>query len=300
MSSNQPGKCPSCSGKALDRQGNLRPREGAFQLENPGSLYACRSCDLLFRYPYPPADVLMGLYAKMPTEFWSDECRPDFDLAESVVRSLQCGSVLDVGCFTGAFLTRLGARYTKYGIEASEGARSVAVSQGVDVIGRNISDLQNEPRRFQAVTMLDVIEHLVDPLDGLRRASRVLAPRGLLVVSTGNTASLSWRLLRLDYWYYFPEHVSFVNSSWLAWAAETLGMEIVFCRRFARFERPRRERLVEILRAACYWATEVGRGNQVIRSVLSRVYPFSRAARWERAPTTMSWPDHVLVALQRK
>jgi SAM-dependent methyltransferase len=59
------------------------------------------------------------------------------------------------------------------------------------------------PRRYQAVSMLDVLEHLEDPLSGLLAARNALNPGGYLLLSIPNIGH--WRIVadllagRFDY-----------------------------------------------------------------------------------------------------
>ena len=49
--------------------------------------------------------------------------------------------------------------------------------------------------------MIDVLEHLPMPLDSLSVLVRLLVPGGKLIVFTGDTNALSWRIANLHYWY---------------------------------------------------------------------------------------------------
>jgi 2-polyprenyl-3-methyl-5-hydroxy-6-metoxy-1,4-benzoquinol methylase len=75
------------------------------------------------------------------------------------------------------------------------------------------TDIDGSDGPFDAVTMFDVIEHLVDPMDALRRIRSVLRPGGLLVVTTPNINALSrwalgtqWSILSpLEHLYHFSD-----------------------------------------------------------------------------------------------
>lgn len=132
-----------------------------------------------------------------------DEARFEPELQRIEARGLK-GSVLDIGCASGAFLARAQARgWEVAGVEVADFARERTSSLlGVPVA----SSLDGLPagRRFDVVTLHHVLEHIHEPLPFLRDG---VAPRveRLLVVEVPNFSSLAsrvhgprWRDLRLD------------------------------------------------------------------------------------------------------
>jgi SAM-dependent methyltransferase len=113
-------------------------------------------------------------------------------------RYLPGGRLLDVGCLWGTFLK--GARdagYDCYGIEPWEQAvRYCREKEGLQVTLGTLESLPLDLPPFDGVVMLDVIEHLQDPLRELRGISRILHPGGVLVVGTPNGAALFHRVRR--------------------------------------------------------------------------------------------------------
>lgn len=104
--------------------------------------------------------------------------------------------VLDVACGAGFLanpLARAGHRVT--GIDLS--APSLAVARAHDVTGRvdyRIMDARGlvfPDASFDAVTMMDFLEHVEDPGAVLAEAARVLRPGGLLLFHTFNRTALA-------------------------------------------------------------------------------------------------------------
>lgn len=100
---------------------------------------------------------------------------------------------LDVGCGAGLLaepLARLGADVT--GLDAAPeniaAARAHAEGQGLPIDYRTgeAATLAAEGKRFDLVTSMEVIEHVLDPAAFVTALASTLAPDGLLIVSTPN------------------------------------------------------------------------------------------------------------------
>ena len=107
------------------------------------------------------------------------------------------GRFLDVGCGTGFLLEQLGARGWR-GVGVNLSPRSVEIANerlAVAGLAERVSATvgsayEPPPGPFDLVTLTDVLEHLEDPRACLRAVSAVLAPDGLVVISTPNRRSL--------------------------------------------------------------------------------------------------------------
>jgi SAM-dependent methyltransferase len=121
--------------------------------------------------------------------------RPRVSAVASAVGS---GRILDVGCGTGelaAALTQAG--FEVEGVEPEEDAAERARFRGVNVFGRSIEELPQEPR-YDGVVMWHVIEHLPDPLSTLQLLKKRLAPGGVVVAAAPNVDSFDcsvWKKL---------------------------------------------------------------------------------------------------------
>ncbi len=74
------------------------------------------------------------------------------------------------------------------------------------------------------VTLIDVIEHVADPLDLLRQIEPALAPGGVLVVVTPDVSSLAARVFRKRWWHFRLAHVGFFNRRSFERAAASAGL----------------------------------------------------------------------------
>ena len=99
-------------------------------------------------------------------------------------------SILEVGCGEGEFSANLKAERSVHvtGIEPFVAAARVASSRldrllEVDV---NAGVLELQGQQFDCIVCNDVLEHLVDPWDTLKRLRPLIAPGGALVASLPN------------------------------------------------------------------------------------------------------------------
>jgi methionine biosynthesis protein MetW len=96
---------------------------------------------------------------------------------------------LDVGCGTGKLCMNAANRFANVqGCDISETALSAARQKGITClkIDLNQEPLPYDSSSFDAITALDVIEHLLDPQTFLDDIFRILKPGGQLILSTPN------------------------------------------------------------------------------------------------------------------
>ncbi len=123
---------------------------------------------------------------------------------------LHRGDVLDVGSGLGFLLDELAASgYRSFGIDVAPLAVREARRRGCRVARASAEEgLPFRAASFDAVLVLDVIEHVRDYLQLLAECRRVLRPPGLLVVLTLNAHSAARpQLGRRWTWHLDPTHV---------------------------------------------------------------------------------------------
>ena len=105
------------------------------------------------------------------------------------------GRWLDVGFGNGSLIfTAAEWGYQPLGLDLR--ASGVAKLQALGFEARRCDLLElKEPSAFQVVSLADVIEHLAFPRQTLAHAATLLAPQGLLFVSTPNIDTAVWRAL---------------------------------------------------------------------------------------------------------
>lgn len=227
-------RCISCDSESVYCVGKI-PDTNEFagkilpNLLKGGSLYHCRTCYLSFRYPQLSKKDLNKLYQSESKEIWKrvPGSRRDWNIALKWINDQfrTRSKVLDVGCFDGDFLYELGDNYDRFGIEINKYAANRAGKRGITIIDRNLETLSDLNYLFDVIVAFDIIEHVTDPKTFLKSLSNIVRSGGMVIVSTGNTHSLSWRLMGSRYWYCtIAEHISFINPAW----CERVAPEFIF------------------------------------------------------------------------
>ncbi len=122
------------------------------------------------------------------------------------------GTVLDIGCGGGAFLRDARTIYSCTGIEISAHLANEARALGVEVLVGDFCAFPFAERRFDAITMISLIEHLHDPLAALKQCHALLNDRGVLLLKTVNHGGFNRRLLGARWsGYRPPDHLVYFS-----------------------------------------------------------------------------------------
>lgn len=137
---------------------------------------------------------------------------------------------LDIGCGVGTFVAYgLSAGYDCYGIDSNPIMIETAKNRNLNVYDA----LKNIPvSGFDIITMIETIEHMVDPSKEIMKAVDVLNDLGLLIVSFPNLNSTMVRLMRGDCMHVFggrtwPGHINLFNEKSIRTLFDNLGLEIL-------------------------------------------------------------------------
>ena len=171
----------------------------------------CLGCGVLFTLPRPSEEELVCLYdngsiqgvfedgaALEPLACPDWKFREHSRILDRLTRlTSPSGKLLDVGCLWGFFLAHARQKgFDVAGVEpCSKAVRYVRDVLGLAAYQGSLQSAAFASASFDAVSILDVIEHLPDPVAELREAYRILKPAGLLVIVTPDSNGLLPRLI---------------------------------------------------------------------------------------------------------
>ncbi|HDP80671.1 MAG TPA: class I SAM-dependent methyltransferase [Spirochaetes bacterium] len=211
--------CPLCGGSSTGRLHTIDRYDPPFAVDQ------CGDCGFIFMNPRFTPEVIRGFYGEEyfggNAEYRYYDEREAENYARHVWKSRVAviakyaggGNFLDIGCAFGGLLSVAGERFTPYGIEMSPYAGAHARRLFGDHI--HIGTLEDNPFResmFSVITMIEVLEHLADPVSAVKECRRLLRDGGLLVIQTANMAGLQARILKDRYAYFMPGHLSYFSK----------------------------------------------------------------------------------------
>jgi 2-polyprenyl-3-methyl-5-hydroxy-6-metoxy-1,4-benzoquinol methylase len=203
------------------------------------TFYSCRGCGFVFANPAPDQGAIAQFYASLADEEYSQENEGRGRNFSTILKRLRplappASSLLDVGAASGIFLNLArNAGYRVAGIEPSAALVAEAGKfYGLQLFCGTVEHF-TASEKFGVITLLDVLEHVTDPLAFLTVLNGFLAPGGILVIVTPDIGSLAARILGGRWWHYRVAHLNFFNRRSLGRLLEKHGFEIVLSKRFA-------------------------------------------------------------------
>jgi len=209
------------------------------RFHKPFNIYKCKECGLVVQWPLPSAQEIEKMYSK---EYYSGEAnfafgdeRKDepgnrllYNQRLGVIERYAKGRILDIGCAFGLLLKVAQERgWEANGVELSKHSAEYAQKQGIDVFNGVLKDAKYPKKHFDAVVMIELIEHLSDPKGTLKEVNRVMKKEGTIAIQTANIDSITARLDGKNWHYYLPGHLHYFSRKTLRRMLEETGFEVV-------------------------------------------------------------------------
>jgi len=137
--------------------------------------------------------------------------------------------LMEVGSNAGLFLHQAASfGWKAWGLEPSRWAVETGRARyGVDLTQGNIEDIEFRDEQADAIVMLDVLEHLSDPVKALDRLRPRLNEDGILVLSTVNVRSLHGRLRGASWPWFIRSHLYYFSPETLVEMLRATGFQVV-------------------------------------------------------------------------
>ena len=255
-----------------------------------GDLYVCARCGTIQQPALPTGPELHELYRDMrDDDYLTEEAGRRVTsrrLLDAIERHAPRGRMLEVGCGHGLLLDEARARgWEVSGLELSTASLEHARDRlALDV--REVTLEALDPAAdggCQAVVMVDVLEHLDDPVGALAQCAALLAPGGVLCVVTPDPASRTARLAGKRWWALLPSHTYLVPHATLRRLLGDAGLETV------------EERGLRRSFTLGYWVAGLGERSGPLRGVLAALRRLKLAQR----RVTLSLGDEQVVVARR-
>ena len=226
--------CPICGSAALSHHADIANSGYSFTLER------CAACGFIFMNPRFDDETIGAMYGggyyegsaaftytderkteRFASHVWNARLR-------TIRRYVKGGRFLDVGASFGGFMNAAARWFTPYGIELSSYSGKYAEKRfGKAVHIGSLGDCPFPDGFFSVITMIELVEHLPDPLDALKKCRGLLSPGGLLVIQTADCAAWQAADAGSSYHYYLPGHLSCFTESSLRETLKRAGFSSV-------------------------------------------------------------------------
>lgn len=140
-------------------------------------------------------------------------------------------SVLDVGGGTGWVLNSLKKATNRFKyfniVDIDENAESTAIGNGYSFFKGKIEDYKPK-NKFDLIIMLNLIEHVSDPVLVLNSIKDMTKKNGLIVIKTPNNDSLDARIFKKYNWggLHAPRHFNIFSKESIEILAEKIGLKV--------------------------------------------------------------------------
>ncbi len=196
-----------------------------------GDLYACRRCGTVQTGELPTPEFLESRYADTQDSEYLDQedgrRRSARRLLTLLEQRVAPGRMLDIGCGHGLLMDEARRRgWDPTGLEFSHSAVGHARDLGLTVLEQPIEEAPLQKGSFDAVMAVDLIEHVTEPREFVRRCRSLLAPGGALVIATPDPESLLARGFGQRWWGYIPAHLHLLPRRMLRELLEADGLTL--------------------------------------------------------------------------
>ncbi|HXG87668.1 MAG TPA: class I SAM-dependent methyltransferase [Vicinamibacterales bacterium] len=183
-------------------------------------LVRCQTCDLVFVNPAFDEAHYQQVYASEAYQKIMQglgESSHDYRVqrfgAERVtimarhLPGLPTPRYLDVGCSTGFVVEAArDAGWDATGVDLNPSAVAFGRARGLNLLPLALGDGAFAPASFDAISLFDVLEHLLHPRATLEQAARLLRPGGILFLYVPNYDSASRLLMGAAAHFIWPTH----------------------------------------------------------------------------------------------
>lgn len=192
-------------------------------------------------FPQPAPEAVDVIYPPDYGPFQFEQLRGPSRWARDLVQRMKAmrilrsaggrGKILDVGTGSGMLLRQLRQigvpAEDLYANDFSEHSLRALANEGFSILPGPAEHIETD-ERFQVICLNQVLEHMSQPVDVVRRLAGLLRPGGALFIETPSTDGIDCRLFRKRYWggFHFPRHFHLFNEQTLRQLLADAGLDV--------------------------------------------------------------------------
>ena len=200
-----------------------------------GSYVACNKCSMIYLNPVFKDDVLEEYYrsnhqlqgeaVSNDIKFYSTLYSKGLNLITESFQEL--GSILDVGCSTGIFLDIAKSNgWETFGLELNKKEAESARLKNHLIKEEMIGSVRFD-KKFSAITLWDVFEHIKDGFQFLNDAKKLLKEDGIVFIQSPSRDALAAKIMQSECNMFDGlEHVNLYGIESLTILAKSAGFKI--------------------------------------------------------------------------
>ncbi|MCX6815544.1 MAG: class I SAM-dependent methyltransferase [Candidatus Aenigmarchaeota archaeon] len=227
--------CGLCGGRDFDDLFTKIDRENSLRQPIEVHVVKCKGCGLIAANPR-----IKDIYSLYNKDYYKEEFAPyeaeqlriesavpAFHRIENIIGK-KAGRLIDLGCGSGVFLNgviKASDKWEMHGLDITNFLRGPAKSK-VKFHRMTIDNVCKIKDKFDLAVMIEVAEHLTDPVKTFTAVNKALKEGGWLFISTANLESITAKIRGDREAYYKAAHVTYWSPKTIRKCLERCGFSV--------------------------------------------------------------------------
>lgn len=193
----------------------------------------CLKCGLVYVNPRIKAKIVADSYKDAIDEVYVQGAAGRQHTFRQYARKISQwrklpGRLLDIGCAAGFFVHEArNCGWDAIGIEPSKWLVDWGVKNLKErLYAGTLKQGRFKDEEFDVLTMLDVLEHVPDPMSELHECKRILKAGGMLVINYPDFGSILAKLAGRNWWFLLSNHLYYFTPVTMRKYLEKAGFEV--------------------------------------------------------------------------
>lgn len=199
----------------------------------------CTTCGFYHAYPYPDKDFLRRYYStyEIPCPLHQEERDRIARILKTKIEA--SAAAIDIGCGKGEMLASLmGHGFTNlFGSEFGFMREKASKLEAVTILPYSTEDLvqwcKRESRTFDCALLINVVEHVPEPIDLFAQMKSILSPEGIIMFSIPNDFNVLQQVYlekskQKPWFLILPDHLNFISLERIDGVMNRAGYEVIY------------------------------------------------------------------------